>query len=250
MKSIAWHVEKGGTGKTTMAGNVAFELRHYGKTVMVDGDPQGNLTGWYVTDGIEADLADVLQGQAELTDALIEVRGGLYLLPTIAIDGELKSWSETVLPNRPFAFSDLRDALEEQGFDFAVFDLGPGISMLEKSILATADEVIGVLLPETFSVDGLEVFENELEKLRKDRRASFRCNRIVVNRLNRSYSLHNAYLGTFDDLDYTVYQIGQSTRISDAVPRHLTVFEYDPGNRNTSEFQRIAQEVAHVRTPA
>ena len=26
MKSIAFHIEKGGTGKTTMAGNVGYEL--------------------------------------------------------------------------------------------------------------------------------------------------------------------------------------------------------------------------------
>lgn len=226
-----------------MVGNVAFELSHYRKTLMVDGDPQGNLTGWYVTETIDHDLADVLQGKAELGNALLQLRDNLWLLPTVAIDGELKDWSETQLPGKPFAFHDLRDAIEASEFDVVVFDLGPGISMLEKSILAVMDEVIGVAAAETFSVDGLEIFENELEKLRRDRRADFTVNKLIVNRVNRAYSLHNVYMEQFRSLPYRVFQIGQSTGISDCVPAHKSIFEFDPGNRNTTEFEHIAQEI-------
>jgi chromosome partitioning protein len=60
VKSIAFHIEKGGTGKTTMAGNVGYELAHHGKTLMFDADPQASLTSWFVTDDLEHDLSDVL----------------------------------------------------------------------------------------------------------------------------------------------------------------------------------------------
>ena len=247
MNTIAFHIEKGGVGKTTMAGNIAYELAHHRKTMMIDADPQGNLTGWYVTGAIDYDLADVLQG-ADLNTALIKIRKNLFLLPTIAIDGQLKEWSETVLPGKPFAFHDLKEQIAARGFEYVIFDLGPGISMLEKSILAVMDEVIGVAAAETFSVDGLEIFEHELDKLRRDRRANFAVNKLVINRVNHAYSLHNTYLEQFSRLPYQLYQIGQSTGISDAVPAHESVFEFDPGNKNTSEFQRIAQEIVNAST--
>jgi cellulose biosynthesis protein BcsQ len=247
VKAIAFYTQKGGTGKTTLSGNVAFELGAYKKTLMIDGDPQGNLTGWYVTDPIDFDLADVMLGRCSAEQAIIQLREGLFLLPTIAIDGELKGWSETQLAGKPFAFQDLRDSIEALGFDYIVFDLGPGMSMLEKSILAICDEIVGVVGAEAFSADGLEIFENELDKLKKDRRATFVTERLVINRVNRSYSLHNAYIEQFSSLPYGMYQIGQSTGISDCVPAHQSIFEFDPGNRWTSEFQRLAKEIHRGR---
>ncbi len=74
MKTIAFHIEKGGTGKTTMAGNVAYEIAFYNKTLLIDGDPQGNLTSWYHTEAIESDFSDVLQQKARLNDAVINIR--------------------------------------------------------------------------------------------------------------------------------------------------------------------------------
>jgi len=248
VKAISFHIEKGGTGKTTMAGNITHELSCYAKTLMIDGDPQGNLTGWYVKDSINHDLADVLQGKTRLENSILKMRENLFLLPSIAIDGELKEWSETQLPGKPYAFHDLKDSIETQGFKYVVFDLGPGISILEKSILAVMDEVVGVVAAESFSVDGLEVFENELEKLRRDRRAAFMANKLVINRFNRSYSLHRAYVEQLENLPYRIYRIGQSTGISDCIPAHQSIFEFDPGNKNTNEFQRLAKEISDAST--
>ena len=242
MKTIAFHVEKGGTGKTTMTGNVAFELANYLKTIMIDSDPQGNLTGWYADGSIDRDLADVLQGKAELDQAVMKLRKNLFLLPTIAYDGELKQFSET----EPGAFSRgfiyLLQGLEAAGYEIAVFDLGPGISELERTVLSSVDEIIPVIAAETFSIDGLEIFERELEKLRQ-RRARFSVDKLIVNRINHAYSLHSEYIARLGNLNYRLFQIGQSTGISDCVVQHKSVFEFDPGNRFTTEFQRIAQEI-------
>ena len=41
MKSYAIHILKGGTGKTTTAGNVGFWLGQTAKTLLIDADMQG-----------------------------------------------------------------------------------------------------------------------------------------------------------------------------------------------------------------
>lgn len=243
MYKVAFHIEKGGSGKTTMAGNTGFELSRYKKTVLVDCDPQGNLTSWFCTDPLQFELADIMQDKATVEQAAVTIRENLDIVPTFAIDGGLKTWGETTLFQQPFAFDDFMDKLEAAGYEVAVFDLSPGISHLEKSILACMDEIIGVAAAEYFSVDGLEVFHYELEKLRKERRARFTSNKLVVNRVNRSYALHKAYREQFDQLQYEIFTIGQSTGISDSVPSHKAVFEYDPGNRNTTEILRLAQAI-------
>lgn len=246
MKKIAFHIEKGGTGKTTMAGNTAAEMSMFKKTVLLDCDPQGNLSSWYCTDPVIYELADVLQGQTTVKVAAVRIRDNLDIIPTFAIDGSLKAWSETTLIQKPFVFHDLIDEIEAAGYEIAVFDLGPGISTLERSILACMDEIVGVSAAEFFSVDGLETFVHELEKLRKDRRADFISDKLVLNRVNQSYSLHKAYQEHFEKLDFELFTIGQSTGISDCVPAHKCIFEFDPGNRNTSEFQRLAHSLIGV----
>ncbi len=37
---------KGGVGKSSIAGNVAYELSKDHRVVMIDGDPQGSLSAW------------------------------------------------------------------------------------------------------------------------------------------------------------------------------------------------------------
>jgi chromosome partitioning protein len=243
LKNIAFHIEKGGTGKTTMAGNVGFELAYYGKTLLIDGDPQGNLTSWYHPDAIEYDLADVLQQKARLSDAITEIRDNLFLLPTIAIGGELKTWADHNQGAASDAIGYLLDDAGASGFRTVVFDLGPGISDFERSILARMHEVIGVTSAEYFSADGIEIFEHELKNIIETRRAGFVANKLVINRFYRGYAQHAATVRDIEDSPYIIFKVGQSTAISDCVPAHKSLFEYDPGNRYTSEIQRIAKAV-------
>ena len=241
MKCIAFHIEKGGTGKTTICGNVGFALKDHGRTLLIDGDPQANLSSWYLTEGFEYELADVLQNRVSIEKAVLEIRKGLYLLPSFAIGGSLKSWSETSLINKPYAFLELTEKLGKLGFDYALFDLGPGISVLERSVLAVMDEIVPVVAAEYFSADGIEIFEHVLEELRRDRRATFSADKMIVNRLNRRYALHRVYHELIAKKRYKLFPVGQSTAISDCVTEHVSVFEYEPKNRYLSTFRDVAR---------
>jgi len=243
MKKIAFHVEKGGTGKTTMCGNIGFELSHYNRSCIVDADPQGNLSSWLVDGTIQAEFADFFSGGAEVKKLIVSVRENLVIVPTFGAGGYLKEWSETKLFQDHFAFHRFIEDLEAAGIKIAVFDLSPGISNLERRILAVMDEIIPVVTPEYFAVDGMEIFEHELDQVRQNFRTEFTVNKMVINRVNNAYSLHKGYTEALKARGYEPYIIGQSTAISDCVPYHETLFEYDPGNRFTSEFQRLAQDI-------
>lgn len=240
MKTIAFWNQKGGTGKTTSAGNVAGELRHHGRTLLVDVDPQSNLTSWLAPEGIQYELADVLAGSVELRGATVTARPNLDILPSFAIGGELRTFAETRLPSKPFAFADLKAAAD---YDYMILDLAPGNGILERAALSIADIVVLVAAPEYFSSDGLESAEDFLSRIRTDLRAQFNATRLLINRINRSYAAHAVLLEEMRGDGYTVFEIGQSTGIHDAVMVHKTVWEYDPGNKYTAEYQRLAHGI-------
>lgn len=56
---IALANQKGGTGKTTLAVNLAAGLQRRGPTVLLDADPQGSAGHWARVGGAAADLAPV-----------------------------------------------------------------------------------------------------------------------------------------------------------------------------------------------
>ncbi len=80
----------------------------------------------------------------------------------------------------------------------------PNVGKIKSSTLLDM-EIVGVAAAEYFSVDGLEIFDHELEKLRRDRRASFVAEKLVVNRVNFAYALHKIYQEQFRKLRYDIF---------------------------------------------
>jgi len=244
MKAIGIWIAKGGVGKTTTAGNLALELSKRGRVLLIDADPQGNMSSWVHPDAFERELADVLTGEATLNETIRPVRPGLDLMPTFGIGGGLKQWAETVLPSRPFAFHDLREKIAAAGYSYAIFDMSPGASMLERAIISSLDEVLPIARPEYFSADGLEIFTATLAEINEALRAKARAPRLVINGLNLSFATHKAYHTAMLGLAYEVHTIPQTVKAIDAQVSHLFLSEYDDTTRAGQGYAALAEAIA------
>ena len=60
MKTYTFAIQKGGTGKTSVSVSVAVELAKFGRTILIDADPQGNTTDWMNLPSLQYELSDVL----------------------------------------------------------------------------------------------------------------------------------------------------------------------------------------------
>jgi cellulose biosynthesis protein BcsQ len=242
MKSIAFHIQKGGVGKTTCSVNTAFELaRAHGKTLLVDADPQGNATSWMVTSGFSNDLCDVLKGAVGLADAIVQVRENLWILPTFAIGGELRPWTDLNLANKPKSVThNVLGRAKELGFEFVVFDMSPGMATLERALVRNASEVVGIVKAEYFSFDGLETYEHEIGKLREDFDADFVADKLILNQVNKGFGVHRAFSEKLTLTKYELFSVGQSTKITESQVHHLALREYDEKNKSNEEFAKLA----------
>lgn len=198
MKSFAFHLQKGGVGKTSLSTATAdFIARSFGKkTLLVDCDPQGNCSSWSLRETPAYELADALTGKVSLKEAVSDLSGvSLSILPTFAIGGSLKAYSENKLADEPFVFCDLLEELEKQGYEYVFFDLSPGMGRLERAVLTAAGYAVSVMTPDFFSLDGIEIFSGELQLIRKNMRRSALHKIIAINAYDARIKQHREIMG-------------------------------------------------------
>lgn len=208
-KTIAFHLQKGGVGKTTISGTLACQSALAGvPTLLVDLDPQGNASSWFLSETPKWELADVVQGKCFVHDAIVPVKNipNLFILPTFGIGGTLKLYSETKLADEPFVIQDLIQEFKGK-FDHVILDLSPGLGRLEKSALIASDEVITPMTPEAFSLDGLEIFIDELAKLKKNFRSPIVHKKVVINSYDERIKQHRIIYRSAKKGNFRIYQI-------------------------------------------
>lgn len=192
---IALFNHKGGVSKTTTTFHIGWMLASKGhRVVLVDADPQCNLTGlvlgfkgenafekFYQTESdrnIRAGLAPAFESQPRAIEAVecLPVNGceGLFLLPghirlseyevTLGIAQELSGSIQT-LQNLPGALSYLLDiTAEKHSADFVLVDMNPSLSSLNQNLLMTSDFFTVPASPDYFSVMAVESLSTVLPR--------------------------------------------------------------------------------------
>lgn len=186
-KRISLFNHKGGVSKTTTAFGLGWMLAAKGKKViLVDADPQCNLTGMILgyqgpselekfyekspRRNLSAALAPAFESRPELIDAVecvsVNGRPGLYLLPgniklaeyevTLGIAQELSSTIQT-LQNLPGSIAYLLEkTAEKYNADYVLIDMSPSLSSINQNLLMTSHYFIVPASPDYFSLMAID----------------------------------------------------------------------------------------------
>jgi chromosome partitioning protein len=233
MKTICLALQKGGVGKSSLSMALAGELAEtYGPTILLDGDPQGNITGQLYPNIENKELADLLFDIAEgkEPDLISAVRKisfpNLSIIPTAGLDGRLRLYSETLAAANPWAMDDLVKALALWGFKYCIIDTSPAFGPLEKSALLAADECLTPLMGDVYGQDGLTIFSENLKQLRKSQRAKKpNYSKIIFNAYDKRITSHGRII---DDL-------------KSAIGMEVYCFPTDPIYRRAQDKQTVIQ---------
>jgi chromosome partitioning protein len=167
-KVVAMCNQKGGVGKTTSTINLGAALAEYGRRVLlVDMDPQGALSAGLGVPHYELDktIHNVLVERVSVEDVLLQTRvKHLDLVPS-NID---LSAAEIQLVNEVGREQTLGRALHPvlDRYDYVLIDCQPSLGLLTVNGLACSD---GVVIPtecEYFSLRGLALLTDTVDKVR------------------------------------------------------------------------------------
>ena len=162
--------QKGGVGKTTSTINLGAALTEYGRRVLlVDFDPQGALS---VGLGIQPHQLDrtiydvLMESSVSIDDVLLKTNvPGLDLVPS-NID---LSAAEVQLVNEVAREQTLARALAPAlpDYDLVLIDCQPSLGLLTVNALTAADGVVIPLECEFFSLRGVALLIDTIEKVRE-----------------------------------------------------------------------------------
>jgi chromosome partitioning protein len=241
--------QKGGVGKTTtaLALGACFVERGV-RTLMVDLDPQANLT---FNAGLEPDktpfsVAEVLTGEVPPAEAVMESNlPGLDIIPSNAsmLDIGRKLYQ---LPDYEFL---LRRALQDRALkDYAVvlLDCPPSVGPLTINALTAADLLIVPTQCEYYSIQALtDMFE--LVSVIRDRTNPPLTYRLLVTMFDARGKFHENMLEQLreyfqEGLLNTL--IGFDTKLREAQAAGLPITIHAPQSRGARQYRQLAEELS------
>ena len=242
MRTIAVCNLKGGVGKTTTTVNLGASLARNGKRVLlVDCDPQGNLSTWLRVDpaGSEATLYDILRGQATVRSAAVPTRW-----PNISVVPASPKLHE--IDRGALAGERVLWARMSEDYDFALLDCSASPGVVLSNALTAADEVIAPVQAKGMALGGIQRLQQLIADLATRGSADIKLSGILVCLFDGRTKVSRIVLGQLRGLyAETVFDtvVHEDVKLSEAADRRRPISDYAPTSRSAAEYSAIAFEV-------
>ncbi|MFH0410494.1 ParA family protein [Corynebacterium sp. L4756] len=241
--------QKGGVGKTTSTINMGACLAEYGrKVLLVDLDPQGALSAGLGLghDEIDDTIYDVmLDSQVSIHSAIVHTGvSGLDLVPA-NID---LSAAEIQMVNEVGREHTLARALRPvmKDYDFIIIDCQPSLGLLTVNALACSHGVIIPMECEFFSLRGLALLTDTVEKVAERINFDLEVVGILVTMFDRrtkhAREVMSRVVEYFDDKVFDTV-ITRTVRFPETSVAGEPITTWAPSSQATEQYRDLAAEV-------
>jgi chromosome partitioning protein len=240
--AIANH--KGGSGKTTTTINLGVALSNLGKKVLIiDLDPQGNLSySLGIADDVPT-IADVFTGDKQLEDVIIK-REGLDIVPSNMFLADIELSIQGV-KDRLFVLKYLLDK-ELLKYDYILIDCSPSKSLLTINALVLADKVITTILLDVLSVQGLNQINRTVFDVKRGYNKALTFLGVLPINVDLRSNISKEIL-TFVDENFDIpilkSYIRSCVKFAEAPSFGESIFSYAPSSTGAEDYQVLAKEI-------
>lgn len=245
-KTIVFVNQKGGVGKTTSVINLGAYLAKAGRRVLlVDFDPQANLTSGVGGDRKAPGAYAVISGQAAMADVIQPTKLERLFLAPSSID---LSGATVELVDKEGRDHFLKQALAsvKESYDYVLIDCPPSLGVLTLNGLSASDEVLIPLQCEYFALEGLSLILQTIQLVQKGMNPRLTIAGILFtmydSRTRLAQDVVQQVSGYFGDRVFSTI-IPRNVRLSEAPSHGVPVCLYDPTCIGAKSYERLATEV-------
>jgi chromosome partitioning protein len=246
MKIITFANHKGGVGKTTSVANIGYALAHLRnkKTLMIDIDPQTNLTAHFsVYDRPAQTMYEVLRANTPISSAIIELSPSLHLLPSSLdltnVEAELQS-----VTGREFI---LREALEKvRGYDAILIDTPPSLGVLTVNAFTASTDICIVVQTEFFALQGLAKLYEIIALVQKRTNPKLSISGVIPTMFDKRKGMHCEALQALEERFPSALMsppISEAIALVEASSAGKSIFEYKSSSKAAEQYEEISNAI-------
>jgi len=243
--------QKGGTGKTTSAINLAAYLALSGKKiVLIDLDPQANTTSGLGINkhNVQKSTYHILLEEQELKDILQPTAiNNLWLAPSnLDLTG-----AEVELVSALGREYRLKSALlkEKDNFDFIFIDSPPSLGLLTINALCAADSVLIPVQCEYYALEGLTQLNNTIKLVKENLNPHLDIEGVILTmadfRTNLTKEVIQEARNYFKKKVYTTV-IPRSIRLTEAPSFGKPIALYDKDSLGAQKYEELSREILGI----
>ena len=244
-KVICLSNHKGGVGKTCSTCNIGAGLARKGnKVLLIDLDPQANLSLSFGIKDVEISIYPVLLGNCQIDEAIYNITENLDIIPSnLDLAGaEIELSSEA---GREVILKECISKIRNE-YDYIIIDCAPSLGLLTTNALTASDEVYIPLQAQYLSLQGVSKLTSIIEKIQRRLNDKLKIGGIFITQydarkvLNRDIADHiEKYFGN----QVLKTKIRDNITLAEAPGKAKDIFRYNSRCYGAEDYTLLCNEI-------
>lgn len=238
--------QKGGIGKSTTAQALGAGLHLKGyKTLLIDLDPQGNITYTAGADTTKPTAYDLLINRASIDEVIQSTKQGRIIPANERLSNLDLELSTTGKEYR------LKEVLEpiKKNYDYIIIDTPPALGILTINALTASNSLIIPSQADIYSLQGIGQLYKTIEAVKMYTNPNLKIQGILLTRYH-TRTILNRDMGelieeTAKQFDTRIYKtfIRESVAVREAQAKKQDIFTYAPRSNPSKDYISFIDEV-------
>jgi len=236
---------KGGVAKTCSAVNIGAGLSRLDKRcLLIDLDPQANLSLSLGVKNIQQSIYGALKGEYNLKSALVTINENLDLVPS-SVDLAAAEIELNTEAGREVLLKELISPIKNQ-YDYIILDCPPSLGLLTINALTASEKVFIPLQAQYLAMQGLSELTGIVDKIKSRLNKKLSIGGVIITQYDQRKILNRDVAKTirshFKDKVFKT-EIRDNVALAESPCSGMDIFRYNPKSFGAKDYLALCKEI-------